>query len=214
MIILYGNKLSPPCNKVEMCLNALGMDYEYISLDFSKGENRTDKYLAINPTGKLPAIDDDGYKLYESNAIIKYLCRKVSSDYYPNDLVQQTEIDKWCDFISQHLTTQGYMPVAFNKLASKIMGFKPDANEIKKGEESINRFLPVIESQLNKTRYLAGEKLTIADICLLSSIDPSDLIGVDLKSYPKLFAWRENLKSQDFYKKTHRFYGECMMAKK
>lgn len=214
MIKLYGNKVSPPCNKVEMCLNALGMDYEYISLNFSKGENRTDKYLAINPIGKIPAIEDNGYKLSESNAIIKYLCRKVKSDYYPGDLVEQAEVDKWCDFVSQHLTTQGYIPVVFNKLASKILGFEPNLAEIKKGEGFINRFLPMIESQLNKTKYLAGEKLTIADFCLLASIDPSDLIGVDLKQYPKLFAWQENLKSQDFYQKTHKFYGERMMAKK
>lgn len=214
MIKLYGNKISPPCNKVEICLNALGIDYEFISLDLFKGENKTDKYLAINPSGKVPTIEDGKLKLFESNAIIKYLCRKVKSDFYPNDLIQQAEIDKWCDFVSQHLNMQGYLPLAFNKFVAKKIGLEPNANEIKKGEEFINRFLPVIESQLNKTKYLAGEKLTIADFCLLASIDPSELIEVDLKSYPKLLAWRKNLQSQDFYQKTHKFYGECMMAKK
>ena len=214
MIKLYGNKISPPSNKVEICLNALGMDYEFISLDLFRGENKTAKYLAINPSGKAPAIEDGKVKLSESNAIMKYLCRKVKSDFYPDDLLQQAEIDMWCDFISQHLNMQGYLPIAFNRFVAKKIGIEPNPNEIKKGEEFINRFLPIIENQLNKTQYLAGDKLTIADFCLLASIDPSELIEVDLKPYSKLLAWRKNLQSKDFYQKTHRFYGESMMTKK
>lgn len=214
MIKLYGNKISPPSNKVEMCLNALNMNYEFISLDLFKGENRTDKYLAVNPFGKAPAIEDEKIKLSESNAIMKYLCRKAKSDFYPEDLVQQAEIDMWCDFVSQHLNMQGYLPIAFNKFVAKKIGLEPNEKEIKKGQEFVNRFLPIIENQLNKKKYLAGDKLTIADFCLLASIDPSELIEVDLKPYSKLLEWRKNLQSQDFYQKTHKFYGESIMAKK
>ena len=214
MIKLYGTKISPPCNKVEMCLNALGMEYEFISLDLFKGANRTAEYLAINPFGKVPAIEDGTLKLSESNAIMKYLSKKAKSDLYPDDLVKQTEIDRWCDFVSQHINIQGYLPIAFNKFVAKKIGFEPNSNEIKKGEELLKKLLPLIEEQLNKTKYLAGDKLTIADICLLASVDPSELIELDLKPYPKLSAWRKDLQSQDFYQKTHKFYGESMMAKK
>ena len=214
MIKLYGNKFSPPSNKVEMCANLIGLEYEFIPVDLLSGQQRTSEFISINPFGKVPVMVDGNFKLSESNAIMKYLCRKLKSDLYPSDLEKQAEVDMWCDFISQHLTMGAYVKVMFNTMVAPRIGVEPDQRSIKEGYEFIGKYLAQIEAQLNKTKYLAGDKLTIADISLLATIDPSEMIQVDLKAYPKLNTLRENLKSQNFYKKVHQVYGESLMTKK
>ncbi len=214
MIKLYGHKFSPPSNKVEMCMNLLSLEYEFIFIDLLKGQQRTNDFLSLAPFGKVPVLVDGNFKLSESNAIMKYLCKKSKSDLYSADFEKQAEIDMWCDFIAQHITMQGYAKVMFSKMVAPRIGVEPDQRAIKEGYENLNNFLSIIEEKLGKTKFLAGDKMTIADISLLSTIDPSEMIEVDLKLYPKLFAWRKNLQSQDFYQKTHKFYGESMMAKK
>ncbi len=214
MIKLYGNKFSPPSNKVEMCINLLGLEYEFVFVDLLKGEQRTSNFLSITPFGKVPVLVDENFNLSESNAIIKYLCKKSKSDLYPSDLEKQAEVDMWCDFMVQHLTMQAYAKVMFNKMVAPRIGIEPDQKLIKEGYEFINKYLTLIEEKLNKTKFLAGDKMTIADICLLATVDPSEVIEVNLKTYPKLTVWRDSLKAQSFYQKVHKFYGESMMAKK
>lgn len=214
MIKLYGNKFSPPSNKVEMCINLLGLEYEFIFVDLLKGEQRKSEFLSITPFGKAPVLVDGNFNLSESNAIIKYLCKKTKSDLYPSDLEKQAEVDMWCDFISQHLSLGAYLKVMFNKMVAPRIGIEPDQKSIKEGYEFINKYLALIEEKLNKTKFLAGDKMTIADICLLATIDPSEVIEVNLKTYPKLNALRDGLKSQSFYQKVHQFYGESMMMTK
>lgn len=211
---LYGNRFSPPSNKVEMVLNKLGIEYEFVFVDLLNGEKRKPEFLSLTPFGKVPVLVDGNFKLSESTAIIKYLARKAKSELYPTDLEEQASVDMWCDFIGQHLTLGAYVKVIFNKMVAPRIGVEPDPRSMKEGYEFITKYLTTIEEKLNKTKFLAGDKMTIADISLISTIDPSEMIGVDLKVYPKLMALRENLKSQDFYQKVHKFYGESMVATK
>lgn len=213
MIKLYGNKFSPPSNKVEMCLNQLGLDYEFVFVDLLNGEQKKPEFISLTHFGKVPFLVDGNFKLSESNAIVKYLCRKAKSDLYPSGLEEQAEVDMWCDFITQHVAL-GYGKVVFNKMVAPRIGVEPDQRSMKEGYEFISRYLTSIEEKLNKTKFVAGDKMTIADILLLASIDPSEMIEVDLKVYPKLNALRDSLKSQSFYQKVHKFYCESMMTAK
>lgn len=211
MLKIYGFDFSSPANKVRMCANALGLEYEYIQVNMQEGEHKSDKYLAVNPAGKVPAIDDDGFTLFESNAIMKYFCDKSSSSYYPKDPLERAVVDQWCDFVSIHV----YMAlgrVVFNKIVAPQMGFDVDERSLRDGQVFLGQFLPVIEGQLGKTEFLAGDELTIADFCLLATVDPAEMIELDLTPYPKLNAWRENLRAQEFYQNVHKFFGESMMA--
>jgi glutathione S-transferase len=213
MIKLYGNRFSPPSNKVEMCLNQLGIEYEFVFVDLLNGEQRKPEFLALTSFGKVPFLVDGNFKLSESNAIMKYLCRKAKSDLYPSGLEEQAEVDKWCDFISMHLA-MAYGKVIFNKMIASKMGSEPDERSMKEGYEFLSKYFPLIEEKLNKTKFMAGDEMTIADILLVATIDPSEMIEVDLKAYPKLIALRNSLKSQSFYQKVHKVYGESMMMAK
>ena len=76
MLKIYGADLSPPSNKVRFVANELGLDYEYNSVNLVSGENQSEGHLKLHPGGKVPVIDDDGFVLFESNAIIRYLAAK------------------------------------------------------------------------------------------------------------------------------------------
>ncbi len=208
MAKLYRFDLSTPANKVRFCANLIGIDLESVPINLGKGDNQTDEYLSMHPAGKVPVLDDDGFVLYESNAIMKYLCRKHDSDLYPQGTQKQALVDQWCDFVSAHVG-DGYGRVVLNKIIANSSGMASDERSV---NDRLYRFLGVVEGQLGRTKFLAGDELTIADICLLSTIDPTEMLEIDLGNFPKLSAWREDLRSQDFYQKVHRFYGESMMA--
>ena len=104
MLTIYGADLSSPSNKIRFVANILSLDYTYRPVKLRDGENRQDWYLKLNPTGKIPVIDDNGFVLFESNAICKYLLEKNNSALYPKDLKQRAIVDQWADFVSMHVS--------------------------------------------------------------------------------------------------------------
>lgn len=194
-----------------MCLNAIGLEHEFVVINPLAGETQTEEYLKMNPSGKIPAIDDDGFYLFESNAIMKYLCRKYKSDFYPSDIVEQAHVDKWLDFIVAHLSN-GLAKVLFNKIIAGLIDAEVDKKSMEEGYGFLKRFMTVIDKQLGTTAYLTGDKMTIADICLLSTVDPFEVIDVNLSDYPNVAAWASKLTKESFYTKVHGSYKETLDA--
>lgn len=211
MIKVYGLGLSFPVNRVRMCLNALGLEYEFVVINPLAGETQTEEYLKMNPSGKIPALDDDGFYLFESNAIMKYLCRKNKSDFYPSDIVEQAHVDKWLDFIGAHLNN-GLAKVFFNKIVAGLIEAEVDKKSMEEGYGFLERFMTVIEKQLGTTPYLAGDKMTIADIALLATVDPFEVIDINISDYPNVAAWASKLMKEPFYTKVHGSYKETLDA--
>ena len=88
MLKVYGFPLSFHSNKVQMCVQALELEHEFVLVNLSEGEQRAPDFLEVNPKGKVPAINDDGFCLSESQAIMRYLARK-SKKFYPAEFKQQ-----------------------------------------------------------------------------------------------------------------------------
>src|SRR5438105_644447 len=105
MLQLYGTALSYPTNKIRYLANYLKIPFEFHTVNLLEGEQQKPKFLAINAFGKVPAIDDNGFKLAESNAIMRYLAAKHASALYSNDLKQRAIIEQWLDFISLHISS-------------------------------------------------------------------------------------------------------------
>ncbi len=213
MIKLYGFELSFPVNRVRLCLNAMNLEYELIPLNPLAGECQTEDYLALNPIGKIPTIEDDGYTLFESNAIMKYLCRKHKSDFYPDDIYEQADIDKWLDVVAIHLAN-GIGKVLFNKYLAGYVGADVDEQSLKEGYSFIERFLGKIDEQLAKSTYLASDSLSIADFCLLATLDPAEAIEINMTDYPNVKEWRDKLMQEHFYTKMHDSYTKTFMKLK
>lgn len=211
MIKLYGFTPSFPVNRVRLCLNAMGVEYEHIPVNPLAGETQTDEYLKMSPSGKVPALDDDGFTVFESNAIMRYLCRKYKSEFYPGDITAQAKVDEWLDFTTIHLGN-GILKVLFNKVVAGMIDVPVDEQSLADGYSFIERFLTVIDQQLGASTYLAGDSLSIADFCLLATIDPAEVLEVDMDKYPNVKAWRDKLMQESFYKKMHNSYGEMLQS--
>ena len=210
MLKIFHAPLSSASNRVRFCAEAIGLEYEAIAVDLHLGEQRSESYLAINPFGKVPAIDDDGFYLFESNAIMKYLCRKHGSQLYPRDRDGQALVDQWCDF-AVSLLGPAYGRVVFNRLLAPATGARVDEASLADGLRFIRRYLPVIDEHLAHNAYFARPSLTVADIAVLATLDPSEACDVELSAYPALQKWREQLRSAPFYRAVHSYYGEGVL---
>lgn len=209
MLKIYGSDLSSPANKVRFAANALGLKYEYIRVNLREGEHQKEEFLKLNPVGKIPVIDDDGFALFESNAIIKYLCDKNNSSLYPKNLKERAIVDQWVDFGSMHVGT-ALMKVVYNRVFAPIRKIAVDENSIKEGLNFLDRFLPAVDNQLGKNLYIADKNLTVADINLLALLDPAEMADIDLSKYKKITAWRNKLRQEKFYTQCHKEYGESL----
>ena len=203
MLTIYGTKLSNRVQKVMMTAELLGYEYTIKEVDIAKGETQTPEYLAKHPAGKVPVFEDeDGFVLFESNAMSKYLVKKMQSDLYPADLKEQGLVDQWCDFASLHIDIHA-ASLGFNLVIAPMIGAQVDQMSLEEKPKFLKRFIDVVDKQLGKTKYIAGDTMTIADISLLAATDPFEAINFDFSEFTHFKTWREELQSQDFYKATH-----------
>ena len=209
MLIVYGSDLSAPANKVRMAANAMGLKYEYRKVNLREGEHKKAEFLKVNPIGKIPAIDDDGFCVFESNAIIRYLADKNNSPLYPKDVKERAVVDEWIEFGSHHVGLS-LSKILYNKIFAPRMNLEPDERSMKEGLAWLERFLPIVDRQLSQQGFLAANKMTLADINLLALLDPAEAAEVDLSKYDHIARWRNALRQKDFYTKCHREYGEIL----
>ena len=198
MLTIYGSKMSGSCAKVEWTAKLLKIPHTFKELDTQK-DLQTPEYLARNPVGKIPAIDDDGFSMFESGAIIRYLCDKNNSEYYPKDLKKRALVDQWIDFCTHHVAS-GLGKIAHQKVFAPMRGSPVDQADLDRGYKEVDRFMPPVEAQLKKHKFLAGDKMTIADVVLLGTLFYADKSQVDLSKYPHLVNWRKVIMGMDFVK--------------
>ncbi len=201
MLTLYGNPHSGSTNKVRYLLEYFSIPYTFKELDFEK-DLKTPEYLKIHPAGKVPAINDDGFMLFESSAICKYLSVKMNNLLYPKDLKGRALIDQWIDFTTIHLGGAVYK-VVWNRLFAPQMKMPVSEEETKKGLQELERYLPLIDEKLKKGPYLAGSVLSLADINLLATLEYADMAKISLTKYKALVSWRKKLQAMDFYQRIH-----------
>ncbi len=211
MLKIYGSDLSAPSNKVRFTANYLGLQYEYVKVDLRSGDHMKPEYKKLHPANKVPSIDDDGFVLFESNAIIRYLADKKGSPLYPKGLKERGLVDQWIDFGSMHVGA-ALMKVVYNRIFAPLRGIPIDENSLKEGLSFLDRFLPVVDEQLSRHTYLVGENFTLADINLLALMDPCEPAQVDISKYKNLTRWRNALRKESFYTKCHPDYTHVLQS--
>lgn len=182
-IKLYNFPRSGHAHRVELMLSLLQLPTELIFVDLAKGEHKQPQYLAINSFGQVPAIDDNGVVLADSNAILVYLAQKYGNGrWLPADPVGAAHVQRWLSAAAG--------PIAFGPAAARLItaGVCAQLN----AEEVIGRahnLLKVMELELGKTAYLAGEEPTIADVSAYSYIAHAPEGNVALDDYANVRAW-------------------------
>ena len=158
MLKLYYHP-SPNPAKVAMYLEEAGIPYEFVPVDTRRGEQLTPAFLAINPNGKTPAIDDDGVKVFDSTAILMYLGEK-SGKFMPKP-EQRGEYLSWMMFIATGIGPYSGQAVHFKHAAQEKIPYA-----ISRYQFEAERHWNIIEERLSKQKYMLGDTFTIVDIAL------------------------------------------------
>ena len=180
---IFGDSNSGNCLKVKWVCDALALPYGWIEIDTLKGESRTAEFLKLNGAGQVPTVVlDDGRALAQSNAIIRYLAR--GSDLIPDDAFAAAKMDEWL-FWEQY-SHEPYLAVC--RFQMRYLG-KPasdlDPDKVRRGYAALAR----MEHQLAGTRFLLGEKISLADVALLAYTRVAHEGGFHLDGYASLRRW-------------------------
>lgn len=195
--------LSPRAFKVMWCANHLGVEYEPVLVDFAKGGNRTPEFTGINPNMRTPVLEDGDYCLWESNAILQYLASlKPEAGLLPSETKARLSVVKWQFWDSAHWD-QACAIFAFENYVKKLFG-RGDASEgeLARGRELFARLGPVLDGQLQKHRYVAGENISVADFSLGAMNFIAEPAKFPLEEYRAIQRWVADLKSLSSWQTT------------
>jgi glutathione S-transferase len=145
--------------KVVWCCDEIGLAYERIDAGGAFGRNSTPEYLAMNPNGLVPVIEDDGFVLYESNAIVRYLAR--DAELFPADPRRRADVDRWMEWQSTSYTPA--MTVIFWQLI-RTPEAQRDPAAIEASRAKSEKLSGILDAHLAGRRYLAGDAFSAADI--------------------------------------------------
>ncbi|SET83123.1 glutathione S-transferase family protein [Paracoccus homiensis] len=189
-IKLYRNPKSGHCHRVELMLAFLGLPYETIDLDMANGAHKAPDFLKISPFGLVPAIDDNGYTLADSNAILVYLVQTYApgTHWMPTEAKDAAEVQRWLTVAADNI----YAGPCAARLV-KVFGTTHDhAAAVAKAHD----LFAVMEAHLTGRDWLATAQISIADVAGYSYIAHAPEGGVDLAPYPALRAWLARVEAQ------------------
>lgn len=189
MIKVYGDIASGNCYKIKLLLSLLNSEHEWIHVDILAGKTTEAAFTAMNPNGKIPLLEiAPGTYLSESNAILNYLAE--GTQFLPQDRLDRARVLQW-QFFEQY-SHEPYVAVA--RFIAKYLGLPDDRREEYLAKQSGgHRALRVMETQLRQTRFLAGDRYTIADISLYGYTHVAAEGGFDLSHYPAILRWLKEI---------------------
>ena len=171
----------------------LGVDFEHVPTRFAD-EAKSPDYLKINPNGRVPAIEDDGFIVWESMAVNLYLAKKYGGDLAPNDLQEDAAATQWSLWVMTEVE-KPLLQALFHTLG--MMGVDKDAAQAAACLEQLEPAFGVLNGQLAGKEYLMGGRFTVADLNVASVLAWTRMIGENLSRWPDLQAWFDRCMARD-----------------
>ncbi|RZF26995.1 glutathione S-transferase [Paraburkholderia sp. UYCP14C] len=181
-IKLYTTLLSGHGHRVKLFLTLLDLPFEVIELDMKAGENRTPEYLALNPFGQVPTIQDGELTLFDSNAILVYLAKRYGdASWLPDDPLGAAAVQRWLSLAAGQ--------IAYGPCAARLVTVFGAPLDHERAKKIAIKLFDVIDEELAGKRFVAGEHVTVADIAAHTYIAHAPEGGVSLRPYPNICAW-------------------------
>lgn len=181
---------SPNCRKVHAVINHLGLNVDMEYRDFFTDELHSPEYLAVNPNGMVPALQDDDLILWESNAIMQYLADGADDDrLLSRDRKARADVLRWQSWELAHFNKAlGVLSFEFVAKPS-FMGMAPDTGAVSWSTRELARFAPVLDRALEGRDYLVGDGVTLADYSMIHLEGFKDAVPFDWTPYANLNAY-------------------------
>jgi len=186
MLKIYGHPMSTCTRKVLMTLAENGTPHEVAVVDFATGEHKKEPHLSRQPFGRIPALDDDGFEMFESRAICRYLDQKAGGKLVPSDPKARAKMEQWIS-----VETSEFTPHAMKFIYHDVFKRPQEPAVLEAAGKALEATCAVLEKQLAKTPFLVGAELSLADICYAPYVEYG--IGTPAKEifakFPHLMAW-------------------------
>lgn len=170
----------------------LDLNVEYVRIDFSKGEHKSPAYLKINPNGKVPALVDGAFTLWESHAIMAYLADKAGSDLWPKD-ARQYDVLKWLNWATAHLSRHAGQLYFQNALKARFGLGDPDPALVEESLGFFRQFAGILNDHLKGRTWLVGDSLTIADFGVAPELPEAEAAKLPVGEFPEIVRWHDRL---------------------
>lgn len=187
MLTLYSMPSSGNSYKVRLLMAKLGIDFKHIAAEYGSGVTTSEAFRAKNPNGKVPLLElEDGRLLAESNAILLYLGE--GTRFVPQDAFARAKVQEWMFF--EQNSHEGTVAVRAAILTYPHRAAAKTLENLNNLLEGGNRALGVMEVQLGKTKFLAGDEITVADLCLYAYTHTAESRGgYNMSIFPNINQW-------------------------
>lgn len=192
MLTIYGRVNSVNVQKVLWCLAELTLDYVRVDAGLEHGKNTERWYLALNPNGKVPLMQDGSFTLWESNTIVRYLAAKHGlGTLCPASLETRALAERWMDW--QLSTLVGPVSIVFQNLIRRPAAER-DMAAVERNVREANRALAVLDAHLASRPYVAGDAFSMGDIPVGATAHRwLEIGGIERPPFAAVRAWRERL---------------------
>jgi glutathione S-transferase len=178
----------------------LNSPVEFVRVDLTKGEHQSTEYLAINPNGKVPALSDGDFNLWESHAIMAYLATKADSELWPQDNARQIDILRWLNWDTAHFSRHAGTLLFENHLRGVFGLGEPKQAVIEEAASFFKRFAGVLDQHLNGRDYLVGNRLSIADFGVAAILPEAREAQLPLDGFTQIQRWHAKLMQLDAWR--------------
>lgn len=194
---------SPNHRKVAATAAHLGLPLEDVTVDLGQGDNQKPEFLAMNPNGMIPMLEDGDFHLSESSAIMIYLCsKKPGQTLLPSDPRQHADVMRWMFWQAHHWGRACGM-LLYERLVKKmLMGQEPDPAVEAQGEEMFHRFARVLDAHLANRQWLVGDSVTLADFANGAMFMYHQVARLPAEDYKNIHAWYQRLEGLEAWQKT------------
>jgi len=199
MLEIYGRKNSNQVIQLMWAVDELGLEYMRHNVGGSFGGLDTEEYGEMNPNRLVPTINDNGFILWESYAIIRYICKEYGQgSLWPDDSQQAALADQWMEW-----TNSRFMGTFFPIFWSLIRTPKEqqDAKKIAESAKATGELLQIVERNLEGKQFMTGNNLTMGDLPLGSMMFKYYTLDVEHPSLPNIEAWYSRLCERSAYQK-------------
>jgi glutathione S-transferase len=201
---LYYHPLSSNSRRVTMTAIHLSVKLDLAAVDLLKGEHRRQPYLQMNPNGAVPLLDDGGFYVWESHAIMQYLADKMPGQtLYPAELQSRANVNRWLFWSAYHFTPAvGF--ISRQRVSKRMVGGsgEPDPVEIERGERLLIAAARVLDAHLAGKQWIAGDGLTLADLAIASPLMHTAAAQLPVLGFENLQAWFARVQALDAWQKS------------
>jgi glutathione S-transferase len=204
--VVYGPTYSTYARTVRLVLEEKGVDHDLVEVDMFKGEAQTPEHLARHPFGKVPAFEHDGFALYETDAIARYLDETFpGAALVPADARSRARMAQAINIINNYGYPNLITQIFVQRAVMPMMGNPSDEGAIAAALPKAETALGALEQLIDGNRYLVGDRLSLADLLLIPIYDYVRQTPEGeklLQTTPNLRRWWDEVRTRPAVEKT------------